>query len=554
MSTDAFSSNDTSLLPTDVAELKRLVQHLQASLAESSQTVRDQQQIIEKLSHELSLLKRHIFGRRRERFVDDPNQQLLFEVESEPSEGAAAEQEESTPRSDRRRRGHGRRPLPQFLPRQRVEHTLSSEQLACPCCGETRHKMDEETSEQLEYTPASLYVVEHVRFTYACRKCQEHVVTAPKPPQPIEKGLAGPGLLAHVIDAKYAQHKPLYRQEDDLARLGALVRRSTLWAWMRGAAECVLPLYKLLVRRVLASDVLGTDDTPVKVLDPELDRTRTGRFWTYVGDDRHKYTAYDYTPHRKRDGPQAFLKGFQGVLQADAFGGYDGIFWESQGTILEAGCNAHARRKFYDARETSPQLAHEALGFFQRLYAVEDEAASLSADGRLALRQAKSAPIAEQFAEWLREKLVVVRPKSPMAGAIKYCLRHWEALTRFLGNGSIPIDNNRCERTLKEQALGRKNWLFLGSDTGGRTAAVLYSLVASAKRHHLDPQAYLTDVLTSLPGMTNPLKLRHLLPDRWAKKHPEHVRQYRRQESAAAARRRKSRRFRRRKSQLNGKS
>jgi GrpB-like predicted nucleotidyltransferase (UPF0157 family) len=213
----------------------------------------------------------------------------------------------------------------------------------------------------------------------------------------------------------------------------------------------------------------------------------------------------------------------------------------SRGAIVEAGCNAHARRKFFDARETSPQLAHEALAFFRQLYAVEHEAADMSDDARLALRQAKSAPIMAMLADWLRDKLIAVRPKSPIAGAIKYSLRQWEALTRFLDNGAIPIDNNRTERSLKEQAIGRRNWTFLGSDQGGRTAAVLYSFVASAKRHDLDPQAYLTDLLTRLPQIRTPLELRHLLPDRWAKAHPEHVRGYRRQESTAAARRRASR-------------
>jgi transposase len=546
MDANTSSSANTPLLPADVAELQQLVEalqgresHLLTALQESSQTVAVQQDTIEKLSHELALLKRHVFGYRRERFAEDPRQQHLFEVKDEPSLTPAVEDVQEP--AARKRHGHGRRPLPRFLPRKRVEHVLSAEELTCPCCGEQREKIDEEISEQLVYVPASLHVEEHARFTYACRKCREQVVTAHRPAQPIEKSIAGASLLAHVIDAKYAQHKPLYRQEDDLARYGVLVRRSTLWGWMRGSAECLAPFYRLLIRRALGSEVLGTDDTPVKVLDSELDHARTGRFWTYVGDAHHPYTVYDYTPNHKRDGPQQFLKDYRGVLQADGFSGYDGIYWKSRGAIVEAGCNAHARRKFFDARETSPQLAHEALGFFQQLYLVEYEAAAMSAEGRLALRQMKSAPIAAALADWLRNKLVVVRPKSPIAKAIKYSLRQWDALTRFLGNGSIPIDNNRSERALKEQAIGRRNWTFLGSDQGGRTAAVLYSLVASAKRHHLDPQAYLTDVLTRLPQISNALELRSLLPDRWAKAHPEHVRGYRRQESAAAARRRQSR-------------
>jgi hypothetical protein len=397
------------------------------------------------------------------------------------------------------------------------------------------------------YTPASLFVVEHVQITYACKPCQEHVVTADKPRQPIEKGIPGPGLLAHIVADKYVRHLPLYRQEEDLACFGVLIRRSTLAGWMAGAAECLLPLYELMKRRVLASDVLGTDDTPVKVLDPELDHTRTGRFWAYVGDDRHPNTVYDYTPNRKRDGPAKFLKDYAGVLQADAFSGYDGIYYGSNGKIVEAACCAHARRKFYEARETSPEAAHQALAFFGRLYAIEHDAEQFPPEARRALRQEKSAPILNDLHTWLNETLSKLRPKSPVARAIRYSLRNWDALCRFTTDGNIPIDNNRTERTLRAQAIGRRNWTFLGSDNGGKTAAVLYSLVASAKRHHLNVEVYLADVFRRLPAITNPLALRALLPERWAKSHPEHVLEFRRKESAQAAKRRRlSRRERRR--------
>jgi transposase len=265
-----------------------------------------------------------------------------------------------------------------------------------------------------------------------------------------------------------------------------------------------------------------------------------------VGDDQHRYTVYDYTPNHKRDGPQTFLKDYQGVLQADAFNGYDGIFLKSNGRIIEAACCAHARRKFYDSRETAPQIAHQALAFFRRLYDIEDKAAALSPELRGALRQAESVPILNDMRVWFNEQLRGLRPKSPVTGAIKYSLKNWDALCRFTSDGNIPIDNNRSERTLRDQAVGRKNWMFLGSDNGGRTAAVLYSLVASAKRHHLDPEAYLTDVLRRLPAITNPLALRDLLPDRWATTHPAHVNQFRRAESAKAAKRRLTRRDRRR--------
>ena len=561
MSTDAASAvaADKDALPADAPALQALVQQLQsreaqlaAALAESLQTVTQQQQLLDKLAHELALIKRWMFGSRRERFdTDDPRQKSLFEVSEPPASGAELEgkSRDDEPGNDpkKKRRGHGRRPLPQFLPRQRVEHIINGPELNCPGCGQDRKKISEVISEQLEYVPASLFVVEHVQITYACVPCQEHVVTAGKPPQPIDKGIPGPGLLAHIVAAKYARHMPLYRQEEDLARYGVLIRRSTLAGWMAGAAECLLPLYELMKRWVLASDILATDDTPVKVLDPELDHTRTGRFWAYVGDDRHRETVYDYTPSRKRDGPKTFLKDYAGVLQADAFSGYDGIYYGSNGKIVEAACGAHARRKFYEARETSPEVAHQGLAFFGRLYAIEHDAELFSPEARYALRQQKSVPILDELKIWLNDTLVKLRPKTPVAGAIKYCLKNWDALCRFTTDGNIPIDNNRTERTLRAQAIGRRNWTFLGSDSGGRTAAVLYTFVASAKRHHLDVEAYLTDVLRRLPAVVNALALRDLLPERWAKSHPECVLEFRRTESTQAAQRRRlSRRERRR--------
>jgi transposase len=542
-------------LPADPGQLREFAQQLvareaqlTAALAESSQTVALQQQQLEKLAHELALLKRCLFGMRRERQgADDPRQKTLFEVSDaevletpRESDGVAGDE------PVRKRPGHGRRVLPQFLPRRREEHPLTEAELGCPCCGQARQKIKEVITEQLEYTPASLHIVEHVQFTYVCKACAEHVVTSEKPPQPIPKGIAGPGLLAHVIAAKYVRHMPLYRLEDDLARYSVLIRRSTLAGWMSGAAECLGPLVLLLKRLVLSSRVLGTDDTHVKLLDPELDHTRRAHFWAYVGDDRHPYVAYDFTESHKRDGPARFLDDYRGVLQADAFSGYDAIYYGSGSQIVEAGCCAHARRKFFEARQTAPEAAHQGLAFFRRLYDVEDQAAHLTSEARLGLRQELSIPILQDFQEWLNRQLLTLRPKSPIALAVKYCLKHWEALTRFVTDGEIPIDNNRTERTLRDQAIGRKNWLFVGSRQGGATAAALYSVVASAKRHQLDPEAYLADVLTELPKMVNPLALRGLLPDRWAKAHPEHVKQHRRTEATAAANRKLSRRERRR--------
>ena len=552
-------------LPADIGQLRLLAQQLlereaqhaereaqlTAELAEASRTVAEQQRQLEKLAHEMAQLKRMLFGSRRERFTaDDPRQKTLFEVSdagAQPfDETAAANVGDDDDRLQPKRRGHGRRPLPPFLPRKRVEHKLEESELGCPCCSQTRVKISEELSEQLEYTQASLHVLEHVQFIYACPCCDEHVVTAEKPPQPIPKGIPGPGLLAHVITDKYVRHMPLYRQEDDFARAGVLLRRSTLAGWTAGAALCLLPLVELMKRRVLSSHVVGTDDTHVPMIDPELDHTRRAHFWAYVGDNHYPYVVYDFTDSRKRDGPSRFLSGFQGVLQADAFSGYDEIFYGSKGKIVEAGCSAHARRKFFEAKETSPDLAHRGLAVFQRLYAIEFEGEPLPADARLALRQEKSVPIVNEFHLWLKEQLAVVRPKSPIRKAINYCLRQWDALMRYTTDGEIPIDNNRTERTMRDPAMGRGAWLFVGSEQGGHTAATLYSVVVSAKRHHLDPEAYLRDVLARLPAIKNPLELRSLLPDRWAQAHPEYVKEHRRAESTAAANRRMTRRKRRR--------
>ncbi len=431
------------------------------------------------------------------------------------------------------RRGGGRNAFPADLPRKRVEYSLPPEQLPCPCCGQERTKFGEEVSEQLEFIPASLLVIEHVRFKYACRHCQEQVAVASKPPQPIEKGIPGPGLLAATITGKYCDHLPLYRLEDVFARHGAELSRATMCGWMRQSAELVLPLYDLLKRRVLASRVIHTDDTPVEVLDASLPHARTGRFWVYVGDVRHPYVVYDYTPSRKRDGPVEFLQGYAGYLQADAFGGYDGIFTGSAGKIIEVGCWAHARRKFFEAKETASRAAHEALARIGQLYTLERELTELCAGdwsplttperaARIAAaRQEHALPKLTALRTWLDKLRDDTLPKSPIGAAARYAINQWDALVRYCDDGELAIDNNIAERAVKPCAIGRKNWLFCGNDNGGRTAAVLFSLTGSAKRHDLDPFAWLRDVLTRLPLLraeNDPIpeeRLHPLLPDVW---------------------------------------
>jgi transposase len=428
-------------------------------------------------------------------------------------------------------------------------HELSEEERRCPCCGKLRVKVSEEISEQLEFQPASFYVNEHVRYIYACHDetCTANMVTAPKPPQPIEKGLAGPGMLAFAVSSKLAEHLPLNRLEDVTARYGFHIARSTLCDWMASSAQLVRPLYDLMVRKVLKSKVLGTDDTTVPVRDEQLDHTRTGYFWAYVGDENHPYICYDFTTSHARDGPQRFLQGFEGYLQADAYSGYIEIASQSNGKIQHAGCWAHARRYYHRARDKAPtQAVHEALSYIQRLYDVEDEAASLSREERLALRQQRSAGILHEFHTWLTRQAADVLPQSPLGEAVQYTLNQWESLSLFLRDGDVPLDNNRTEHALRQQVLGRVNWLFVGSERGGETAAVLYTLVATCKRLRIDSFAYLRDVFTRLPQISDESELEDLLPDRWAHEHPEHRMVHREQQASQARERRRQRRARRR--------
>ena len=274
--------------------------------------------------------------------------------------------------------------MPAHLPRETRRYELPLAERACPCCGEARISIGAETSEQLEYIPASYKIIEHVRAKYACRTCEEHVSLAAKPPQPIDKGVPGPGLLAQTVLSKYGDHAPLYRQEDIAARHGLVIRRSTLCDWIAAAADLAEPLYKRMIELVKESRVLHTDDTTVRMLDPLLDEARTARFWAYVGDAQHPYSVYDFTDSRKRDGPEKFLSGYRGYLQADAYGGYDGIFLQSRGAIVEVACWSHARRHWHDARTTDPARANTALGFIGRLYKIEQLARDVFAADRRA--------------------------------------------------------------------------------------------------------------------------------------------------------------------------
>jgi len=521
---------DPAELPTDVGALQEMIRELLDLL-------RSKDRQVEVLQYKLEALLRARFGPRAEKL--DPAQLRLFaqQILAEAEQTCAAEEPPAATERPRRRNGHGRRKLPENLPVKREVIDVPPEQKICGCCGKEMVPIGEETSRKLDYIPASMYILEQARPKYACPHCQEGgVVIADNPRQAIEKGLPGPGLLAQVITSKYCDHLPLNRQEDIFARFGVEIPRSTQCGWMGASAKLLSPLVELMTERVLAGGSIHTDDTPVAVLDRDRDKTRQGRVWAYVGDEFHPYIVYDYTASRARDGPAAFLDTYEGYLHADAYGGYDGIYAGEK--VIEVLCWAHARRKFYDAQGSDPARATVALAYIRELYKVEraakelyqqqglgDDARPLGAI-RLELRRARAVELLEKFELWMRVQMdgraadgtVVpggpVLPQSPLGGAIGYALGNWEALKRYAENGELDIDNNAAERAERPVAIGRKNYMFFGSDNGGRTAAVLYSLVASAKRHGLDVFAYLRDVIARISDQPTS-RLEELLPDQW---------------------------------------
>ena len=462
------------------------------------------------------------YGPKNERF--DPRQLLLFglRIDDLPlqKQAVAAEAgEELKTRRVRKRHPHGRSPLPEHLPRVEIEHDLADGAKACPGCGEERSRIGQAVSEQLEYIPAMFQVLRHIRPKYACRRCDAagespHVVAAEKPAQPLDKGLAGPGLIAFVATSKFQDHLPLYRLEQIFARQQVHVARSTMCAWLAAGAEVIRPLVELMVLRVKQSRVIHTDDTRVPIQSPGMKKCRNGRLWTYLGDDEHPYVAFAYTPDRTRAGPQTWLSDYRGYLQADAYGAYDGIY--APGQVQEVACWAHARRKFFEAQETDRLHAGQMLVWIGELYAIERQAAELAEAQRLALRQAHSVQILDRIEKWLDEHAdhPEVLPRGPLGAAITYARNQWAALRRYTTEGFLNIDNNAAERVLKRVAIGRKNWLFAGNDEAGGTAACWYTLLASAERHGVNPQHYLTSVLAQI-GELPAEELGRLLPDVW---------------------------------------
>jgi transposase len=390
-------------------------------------------------------------------------------------------------------------------------HDLGESEKRCDGGGKDLRLIEEETSQRYEYIPASLKVIEDVRRKYAC-DCT--IRTAGKPAQPIEKSTAGASLLAQVIVAKWADHQPLHRQEQMFARHGVTISRKTMGGWMAQCANLLDPLYGAMKKELLGSKVIGTDDTSVKVLDRKLPFARTGRIWPYVGDAHHPVIVYDYTPTRSRAGPAKFLEGYKGYLQADAYSVYDAFFKGERG-MIEVGCWMHARRYVYKALESDQRMG-PALHLIARVYAIEDraKALALSAEERLALRKCVSARLMDKLHNYLLELKGDVLPKSPSGAAVRYALNQWQALTRFLEDGDLEIDNGASERANRDIAVGRGNWTFFGSDNGGRTAAVLRSFIASCKRSGVEPFAWFRDVLSRIAA--HPItRLSELLPHNW---------------------------------------
>ena len=511
---------DTAALPDDPVVLKQMI-------AELLRALRSERRDREAVQQRLDAFLRRLYGPRPAPL--NPDQLLLFaqtEAVPAPPEPSAAEQASGQPPNQRGRTNqpHGRRRPPQALRREPRRYELTAAERLCPDCGAARHEIGVETTSQFEYKPAEVFLVEHQRVKYACACCQGQVVIAPKPAQPIDRGLPGPGLLAQIVVDKYQDHLPLYRSEARFERLGVTLPRSTMCDWMAAAAQLLTPLYLVLKQHVLCSKVLHTDDTTVPVRDETQSKNRYGRLWDYIGDAGHPGVVFDYTTTHARDGPAAFLREFQGYLQADAYGVYDGIYAGSNGTIIEVACWAHARNKFHDAQGSDPERALAAKAWVRKLYDVEDEAKAEIARQKLAsadaaalflrLRQEQAVPLLTSLCQWLLIQKDQVLPKSPIAAAINYVLNQWQALQRYTTDGDLHIDNNLSERTLKLIGIGRKNWLFVGSDEGGRTAAILYSFTASCKQQGIDTFAYLRDVLTRLP--TQPAaQLEDLLPHRW---------------------------------------
>lgn len=506
---------DLSRLDREALQTLLLAEH-QERIATHQQLLQRESEI-ETLKLLLSQLRRMQFGRKSEK-----RQRQIEQLELRLEDLQLAQAAEETQRSESCPTGSfspaakvkpGRRPLPEHLPHQTQTHEPKFS--ACPGCGGELRKLGEDVSETLEYVPECFRVIRHVRPKLSCRHC-ERIVQAAAPSRPIARGLAGPGLLAHVMISKYADHLPLYRQCEIYERQGVELERSTLADWVDQCSKLLDPLVEALRRYVMAAGKLHADDTRVPVLAPGTGKTKTGRLWTYVRDDRPAGDKaapavwFAYSPDRGGEHPVQHLRTFQGALQADAYAGFNQLYKEDR--IQEVACWAHVRRKFYDLEQAQASpLAREALERIATLYAIEDDIRGRPPDERHQVRQTRARPLLQSLHDWFEVSLTKLSRKSDTTAAIRYALTLWPALTRYCDDGRLEVDNNAAERSLRAVTLGRKNYLFAGSDAGGERAAILYSLIGSAKLNGLDPESYLRDVLTRIAD--HPIRrIEELLP------------------------------------------
>ncbi len=476
-----------------------------------------------RLQLELERYRKWYYGPRADRLQssDDLAQMLLTFAEEMDLKPVNPDDvpSRSEPAEELRRvkRRKGRRNLANFenLPVTTCVHELSEQERACPCCGIERKEIGTDHSWQVKYLPGHFERIHHLRKKYACPACEStgnnpRMETAAKPETAIDKGIAGPGLLAYIVTSKFADYLPLYRLEDIFQRQGFEISRATQSVWCGDIADLAGPLYELMAERVRASHVVATDDTIMPMLSKG--KTANARMWVYVGDDGYPYNVFDFTLNRGRDGPKYFLKDYRQVLLADAYGGYNGVVAGNE--ITRAGCWAHLRRKVIEAEKAAPEIAREAIELVRALYVVEKHARDLSVMARLELRQEEAAPVLALLREKLLEWKEQLLPKHPMAEAVNYALGQWTELNVFCSDGAVAIDNNVSEREMKRVVLNRKNSLFVGNLRGGRTAAILASLTSTCRRHDIDPQLYLTQLLTNL-SQVRKSELPNWLPDQW---------------------------------------
>jgi transposase len=508
---DATTLAPDAPLPDDVPTLQAMVRELLAAL----QKLRAENA---ELKTKLDAALKHRFGRRSERRPPP-----------------VPDAQKPPPRRD----PHGRSPLPEHLERREVVHDLTESERLCPCCGRSRACIGEQTAEQIDLEPAKFFVLRTVKKSYACRHCdpatvpsEQRIQTAgPAQVRPIAKGLCGPGLLAHVVTAKFADHTPVHRLTGQLARSGVTIASSTPGDWLFRASELLTPLYDLMRERLLLSRVIHSDDTGVKLRVPGSTRTTKAHLWTYIGDADYSYVLFDFTAGYTADGPTRFLEGYKGYFQADALAQYEGLYGEDK--IKHVCCGAHARRKFVAASDAGDERAAKALELFGRLYAIEralppllppsDDPAAQELrrqreEQRRQLRRRDDESVWDELAKWLAEQKPGALPKSPLGTAIGYASNNWVALKRYLERGFLALDNNLSERTLRAIALGRNAWGVIGSEVGGRTAAVLYSVVGTCKHLGIDPFAYLREALPGLFALGEKPTAEQLLdwlPDRW---------------------------------------